>query len=215
MVLLQIGGSSSYRSVTICSQRFSVKAYYDKAGDIRLDARARRIDWPIILKAILLAAIIIGLLCIFKIKNLALLAFGVLTVDFIIGRITPLAKNHGAEHKVITALENDLPLNLETLQKQSRFTKDCGTNVLPLLFTCILFCHFIVNPSIPTFHLWLYSASVAVAVALVILSRFYPWLSFQQFTTAEPTDRELNLAILAMQGIAKLEKIDLEEPTIS
>ena len=68
--------------------------------------------------------------------------------------LTPLIKRvfqyHGAEHKVINAYENDLPLTVENVQKQTRLHYRCGSSFI--IFTVIIgmFVYFLV----PTDPLW-------------------------------------------------------------
>ncbi|MCL6587065.1 MAG: DUF1385 domain-containing protein, partial [Anoxybacillus sp.] len=54
--------------------------------------------------------------------------------------LTPLVKRvfqyHGAEHKVINAFENGLPLTVENVQRQSRLHYRCGSSFI--LFTVIV-----------------------------------------------------------------------------
>src|SRR5699024_8499592 len=54
--------------------------------------------------------------------------------------LTPLIKRvfqyHGAEHKVINAYENKLPLTVEAVQSQSRLHYRCGSSFI--LFTVIV-----------------------------------------------------------------------------
>src|SRR5690625_6110117 len=54
--------------------------------------------------------------------------------------LTPIIKRvfqyHGAEHKVINAYENNLPLTVENVQKQSRLHYRCGSSFI--LFTVII-----------------------------------------------------------------------------
>lgn len=62
--------------------------------------------------------------------------------------LTPLIKRvfqyHGAEHKVINAYENNLPLTVENVQKQTRLHYRCGSSFI--IFTVIIgmFVYFLV-----------------------------------------------------------------------
>ena len=56
-----------------------------------------------------------------------------LVLFILILRITPLAKYHAAEHQTIHAIEKGLPLTIETVNRQPRPHKRCGTNIMVLL----------------------------------------------------------------------------------
>ena len=121
--------------------------------------------------------------------------------------LTPLIKRvfqyHGAEHKVINAYENNLPLTVENVQKQTRLHYRCGSSFI--IFTVIIgmFVYFLV----PTDPLWARVINRILLIPVVLGISFevlqftnrlrdipvlrvlgYPGLWLQLLTTKEPTD---------------------------
>ena len=82
--------------------------------------------------------------------------------------MTPLIKRvfqyHGAEHKVINAYENGLPLTVENVQAQSRLHYRCGSSFI--LFTVIvgMFIYFLV----PTDPFWLRIVNRILLIPVVL-----------------------------------------------
>ena len=82
--------------------------------------------------------------------------------------MTPLIKRvfqyHGAEHKVINAYENNLPLTVENVQAQSRLHFRCGSSFM--LFTVIvgMFIYFLV----PTDPFWLRIVNRILLIPVVL-----------------------------------------------
>ncbi|WP_221565505.1 DUF1385 domain-containing protein [Alkalihalobacillus sp. TS-13] len=136
--------------------------------------------------------------------------------------MTPLIKRvfqyHGAEHKVINAYENKLPLTVENVQAQSRLHYRCGSSFI--LFTVIIgvFIYLLV-PSDP---LWLRLISRVALIPVVLgvsyevlqgtnklrnipVLRYlgYPGLWLQLLTTKEPTDKQTEVAIASFNEMLK------------
>lgn len=150
--------------------------------------------------------------------------------------LTPIIKRvfqyHGAEHKVINAYENNMELSVENVQAQSRLHYRCGSSFI--LFTVIvgLFVYLLV----PTDPLWVRVVNrialipVVLGIAFEVLQltnkvrnvpvlRFlgYPGLWLQLLTTKEPSDDQVEVAILSFQKLVQLEeetKIGLEKESI-
>ena len=82
--------------------------------------------------------------------------------------MTPFIKRvfqyHGAEHKVINAYENNLPLTVENVQAQSRLHFRCGSSFM--LFTVIvgMFIYFLV----PTDPFWLRIVNRILLIPVVL-----------------------------------------------
>ncbi len=82
--------------------------------------------------------------------------------------MTPLIKRvfqyHGAEHKVINAYENELPMTVENVQAQSRLHFRCGSSFI--LFTVIvgMFIYFLV----PTDPFWLRIVNRILLIPVVL-----------------------------------------------
>ena len=210
MASLTIGGTSGFKSVIIRSNHFIVKAYYGRDGGICCDAEENKafckIKWISILECLLPPVFIVSVCLFLRIKNPIALALCVFGFTFLLDEITSRGRNHGAEHKVISAFGKKTPLILEDVQKESRFSSACGSNFFPGILAYMFMLQ--INPG----HMMLISIIIAVIITVLglIISGNFPNFSFQQLTTREPTNRELNLAIEAMQAIIILEKIEIE-----
>ena len=139
--------------------------------------------------------------------------------------LTPFIKRvfqyHGAEHKVINAFENNLPLTVENVQSQSRLHYRCGSSFI--LFTVVvgMFIYFLV----PTNPLWLRIIDRLLLIPVVLGIAFevlqftnllrnipvlkwlgYPGLWLQLLTTKEPSDDQVEVSIASFNYLLSLEK---------
>ncbi len=136
--------------------------------------------------------------------------------------MTPLIKRvfqyHGAEHKVINAYENGLPLTVENVQSQSRLHYRCGSSFI--LFTVIVgvFVYMFV-PYEPLWERLLYRIlliPVVLGISYEVLQFTnklrhipvlkylgYPGLWLQLLTTKEPTDKQVEVSISSFQEMLK------------
>lgn len=140
--------------------------------------------------------------------------------------MTPLIKRvfqyHGAEHKVINCYEQNLPITIENVQKQSRLHYRCGSSFI--LFTIIvgMFVYLLV----PTDPLWvrildriaLIPAVLGISFEVLQLTNRvrhipvlkvlgYPGLWLQLLTTKEPEDDQVEVAIESFNELLRLEDI--------
>lgn len=147
--------------------------------------------------------------------------------------MTPLIKRvfkyHGAEHKVINAYENGLPLTVENVQAQSRLHYRCGSSFL--LFTVIvgMFIYFLV----PADPFWLRIVNRILLIPVVIGVSFevlqftnslrnipvlkylgYPGLWLQLLTTKEPEDKQVEVAIASFNKLLEIEEVGIENVEI-
>lgn len=122
---------------------------------------------------------------------------------------------HGAEHKCINCVEHGLDLNVENVKKSSRFHKRCGTSFLFLVvFISILFFACIrTDSAIWRFSLRILLVPVIAGVAyeflrlagrsenafVNLLSK--PGLWFQKFTTKEPDEDMIEVAIASVEAV--------------
>lgn len=122
---------------------------------------------------------------------------------------------HGAEHKCINCVEHGLDLNVENVKKSSRFHKRCGTSFLFLVvFISILFFACIrMDSAIWRFSLRILLVPVIAGVAyeflrlagrsenafVNLLSK--PGLWFQKFTTKEPDEDMIEVAIASVEAV--------------
>ena len=122
---------------------------------------------------------------------------------------------HGAEHKCINCVEHGLDLNVENVKKSSRFHKRCGTSFLFLVvFISILFFACIRTDS----ALWRFSLRILLVPVIAgvayeflrlagrsenafvnLLSK--PGLWFQKFTTKEPDEDMIEVAIASVEAV--------------
>ncbi len=143
--------------------------------------------------------------------------------------MTPLIKRvfqyHGAEHKVINAYENGLPMTVENVQSQSRLHYRCGSSFI--LFTVIvgMFIYFLV----PTDPFWLRIVNRILLIPVVLGVSFevlqltnsvrnipvlkylgYPGLWLQLLTTKEPDNQQVEVAIASFEKLLEIEKHGIE-----
>jgi uncharacterized protein YqhQ len=139
--------------------------------------------------------------------------------------LTPLVKRvfqyHGAEHKVINAFENNKPLTVESVQKESRLHYRCGSSFI--LFTVIV--GVFVYMAVPTEPLWLRVVNRLALIPVVLGISFevlqftnklrdipvlrwlgYPGLWLQLLTTKEPTNDQVEVAIASFKELLRLEE---------
>ncbi len=146
---------------------------------------------------------------------------------------TPLIKRvfqyHGAEHKVINAYENNLPLTVENVQNSTRLHYRCGSSFI--LFTVIV--GVFVYMLVPVEPLWVRVVNRLLLIPVVlgisfevlqltnkvrnipILKYFgYPGLWLQLLTTKEPTDDQVEVAIASFKRLLQLENNQTKENEI-
>src|SRR5260370_20266038 len=124
---------------------------------------------------------------------------------------------HGAEHKTINAYESGWPIDVPTVRRESTLHPRCGTGCLLV----VLVVSVLVFSVVALFHpnwFWLVASRV-LAIPLIAgagfeLIRFmarhrynpvvrvmlFPVLGTTKFTTREPTDDMLEVAIVAFNG---------------
>ncbi|MFR3569105.1 MAG: DUF1385 domain-containing protein [Paraclostridium sordellii] len=122
---------------------------------------------------------------------------------------------HGAEHKSIYCYENNLELTVENAKKFTTLHPRCGTNFLfiVMITSIILFSFFgWPNPLIRIIMRILCVPIVAGISYEIIkllgkydnkLTRFvaYPGMMLQKFTTREPDDKQLEVALEALKAV--------------
>lgn len=152
--------------------------------------------------------------------------------------LTPLIKRvfqyHGAEHKVINAYENNVPLTVEHVQKQSRLHYRCGSSFI--LFTVIV--GVFVYMFVATDPLWWRIVNRIILIPVVIGLSYevlqltnkvrnipilkvlgYPGLWLQLLTTKEPDDDQVEVALHSFKKVIAndeaLQKTEITVPTNS
>ena len=131
---------------------------------------------------------------------------------------------HGAEHKTIFCYEAGLPLTVENVRIQPRHHPRCGTSFLFVVIIVSIIVSSLVFPYINWQSVWV---RVGVKLLLLVpvvgityefnrlvgahdnaLTRFLsaPGMWLQNFTTHEPDDAMIEVAIAAMQEVIPEEK---------
>lgn len=150
-----------------------------------------------------------------------------LTYLWLIAR-TPIIRRlfqyHGAEHKVINAYELGHPLTINHVMRASRFHYRCGSSFI--LFSAIsgVLIYTVWNVFFPYSNLWervverILLLPLVIGLAYEILTftnrwrehRYlkilgYPGLWLQTFTTAEPDEKQIEVALASFQHLLHLE----------
>lgn len=128
---------------------------------------------------------------------------------------------HGAEHKSINCLQQEKELTVENVKACSRLHKSCGTSFLFV----VMIVSILVFSVFTTQILWLRMLIRVVMVPVVagiayefirwarkadenkvagLLSRPGMWLQ-REFTTLEPDDKQIEVAIAAIKGVLERE----------
>lgn len=130
-----------------------------------------------------------------------------------------LFKYHGAEHKTINCFEKNDTLTVENVKKHTRLHKRCGTSFLII----VMLVSMIVFMFLRTDKLFLRVLSRIILVPIIagisyeiikmagkydnifikIISA--PGMLLQKFTTKEPEDDMIEVAILSLKGVLKLD----------
>jgi uncharacterized protein YqhQ len=139
----------------------------------------------------------------------------------LVGDFKRIFQYHGAEHTAINAYESGVELNVENARKYSRFHSRCGTSFL-LIVTLISILFFSLMPSADylvrlSYRVVLIPVISAVSYELLKLSDKYrdstvmralvaPGLALQHFTTRQPDDDMIEVAIKAVKEVERLQK---------
>lgn len=139
----------------------------------------------------------------------------------LVGDFKRIFQYHGAEHTAINAYESGVELNVENARKYSRFHARCGTSFL-LIVTLISILFFSIMPSSTylmrlAYRVLLIPVISAVSYELLKLSDRYrdsrimrvlmaPGLALQHFTTRQPDDEMIAVAIKAVKEVERLQK---------
>lgn len=129
--------------------------------------------------------------------------------------IKRLFEYHGAEHKTIFCYENELPLTVENVRKQSRFHPRCGTSFLfivlilgILVFSVVTWSSVLIRTLL---KLALMPVVIGISYELIKLAGRYdnfftriisfPGIKLQHLTTNEPDDGQIEVAIASMSAV--------------
>jgi len=137
---------------------------------------------------------------------------------------------HGAEHKTVNAYESGVPLEIEAVRKYSTAHVRCGTSFLfAVLVIAIVIFSLVGRPS-----LWLMVLSRFLLIPIIaalgyefilfgakharnILVRIVltPGLWLQALTTKEPDDRQIEVALCALEKTLEIDRTEETVPTPS
>lgn len=134
-----------------------------------------------------------------------------------IGRVW---RYHGAEHKTIACYEAGEPLTVENIRKQTRFHPRCGTAFMFIVMAISILVYTVAgivigsSRGLVNFAIRILFIPVICGISFEILKfvgkhddkPFFralskPGLWLQKFTTAEPDDSMIEVAIAAMQAV--------------
>ncbi|MEG1594043.1 MAG: DUF1385 domain-containing protein [Oscillibacter sp.] len=131
---------------------------------------------------------------------------------------------HGAEHKTIFCYEAGLPMTVENVRAQPRHHPRCGTSFLFVVIFVSILLSSVVFGIWPMTNVWLRTAVHLLLLPLVVgityefnrwvgrhdnaLSRFLtaPGMWMQNFTTNEPDDSMIEVAIRSLELVLPQEK---------
>ena len=149
---------------------------------------------------------------------------GVIRICILFGYILLISKSkdiervfqyHGAEHKSIYCYENNLELTVENAKKFGRLHPRCGTNFLFIvMFISIILFSFFGWPN-PVIRVVMRIVCIPIVAGISYeIIRFlgkynnkftkivaYPGMMLQNFTTKEPDDEQLEVAIAALKAV--------------
>lgn len=127
---------------------------------------------------------------------------------------------HGAEHKCINCIENNLELNTENVASSSRQHKRCGTSFLLFVMFISVIAFILVSAFMPTETTRLVKVAVRILLMPVIAGISYeiirlagrsdniavkilsaPGLLMQRLTTKEPSNDMIEVAIQAVEAV--------------
>ena len=130
---------------------------------------------------------------------------------------------HGAEHKAVNAYEAGVPMEVNAIKTYSRAHVRCGTSFLFV----VMFIAIIVFSLVGVWDLWLMIISRIILIPVIMglgyefiyfgarhadnrIMRIFlaPGLWLQSMTTAEPDDKQLEVAIAAMNKAVEVDKLE-------
>jgi uncharacterized protein YqhQ len=134
---------------------------------------------------------------------------------------------HGAEHKAVNAYEAGVPMEVDAIREYSRAHVRCGTSFLFLVFIVAI----IVFTFVGRQDFWLMAVSRVLLIPVIMglgyemiyfgarharnwLTKIIlaPGLWLQAMTTGEPDDKQLEVAIVAVNKAVELDQADQEPP---
>jgi len=125
---------------------------------------------------------------------------------------------HGAEHKAISCHEKKLELTTKNVAACPRLHKRCGTSFMLVVMVISMILFTALRTVFPDWNMWLGFASRILLLPLVaglsyeisvkwagsrdnflVRAIIFPGMLIQQMTTAEPDDRQIEVAVAALK----------------
>lgn len=159
-----------------------------------------------------------------------LLLMGYLYLISLTPAIKRLFQYHGAEHKVINAYEAGVELTVDNVQKRSTLHYRCGSSfiVLTILIGVVIYSFFsyenvwdriltrlLLLPIVVGLSYEMLKFTNAVRDVPVLNYLGYPGLWLQKWTTREPRDDQVEVAIAAFQRMRVLDNLYAEKAAVS
>ncbi len=130
---------------------------------------------------------------------------------------------HGAEHKCINCLEEDKELTVENVKTCTRLHKSCGTSFLFVVMIVSILVYSVFTTEIvwqrTVIRIGMLPIIAGISYEFIRWARINPdnkvanllskpgmWLQ-REFTTAEPDDKQIEVAIAAVEGVCEHEPI--------
>ena len=131
-----------------------------------------------------------------------------------------LFQYHGAEHKCINCYERKKPLTIKNIKKYSTLHPRCGTAFILIVLIVSIFIFSLITGS---WQIRLISRIILIPVIagisyelLKLSARFkhnfiiqaitYPGLLLQKLTTREPNNKQIEVALVSLKELLKMEK---------
>ena len=137
---------------------------------------------------------------------------------------------HGAEHKTVNAYEAGVPLEVETIRKYDKAHLRCGTSFLFIVLVIAIVVFAIIGRQ----ELWIMLLTRVLLIPVIagfsyevtyfgarhaknslVRAVLAPGLLLQSLTTGEPDDRQLEVAISALQKAVEIDQAEEAVPASS
>jgi uncharacterized protein YqhQ len=130
------------------------------------------------------------------------------------GDVSRVFMYHGAEHMTIHALEHDDPLTVENVRKYPTAHQRCGTEFLVIVIILSILAFSLIGKQDPVLMVLSRIALIPVIAAVgyeilrfgakhrgnpIIRALYLPGIWVQMITTKQPTDDQIEVAIVSMQ----------------
>ncbi len=148
--------------------------------------------------------------------KVAIFGFYVYFISFI-KDVVILFQYHGAEHKAVNCYEDGKELTVKNVKKYTTLNERCGTSFILMVLLLSIIVYSFIPTSINFFLKYIYRLLllplvIGIAYEFIRLSArykknkffkiiIYPGLMFQKITTNEPTNKQIEVAIRALDSV--------------